>query len=416
METRVSSSTKSKRALCDDIERCAKCGQCRTVCPVFAENNVEMMVARGRISLAQAVVEGRARYTRRMEEYIQSCLKCLRCAAMCPSGVPYERILQEVRFAMGRDLGISPLAKTVFRHVLPRRWLFDWCIRTAGVLQSLAPVKRQSQMRHLPLFFAGRRWVPSLARRSALTRLRRVPPVDHPRLRVALFLGCLINYVYPEVAEATVSVLQRLGVEVIVPSQQLCCGTPVLSFGDKEAARHLAEMNARALLASSPDYIVTACASCGKTLKSDYEWLLPDHGEALAKKVLDISELLDRLPVQGARPLERKVTYHDPCHLRWGQNVVAPPRKLLGQCAQYVEMPEAERCCGGGGSFSLFHYDLATRIAAKKLDSIRASSAEVVATNCPGCILHISDRVTAAGMKIPVVHTIQVIEEAMRKG
>jgi glycolate oxidase iron-sulfur subunit len=240
--------------------------------------------------------------------------------------------------------------------------------------------------------------------------------VERPKLRVALFLGCLINYVYPEIAEATVAVLGRLGVEVVIPQGQVCCGTPVLSFGDEQAARRLATMNTEALLVSGADHIVTACASCGKTLKSDYEWLVPDQGAALAKKVLDVSELLDRIPVQGARPIERRVTYHDPCHLRWGQNVVAPPRKLLGQYAQYVEMPEAERCCGGGGSFSLFHYDLATRIAAKKLDSIAASGAEVVATNCPGCILHISDRVTAAGMKIPVVHSIQIVEEAMRKG
>ena len=416
METKVSSSTKNTPALCDDIERCAKCGQCRTVCPVFAETNVEQMVARGRISLAQAAIEGRAPYTRRMEEYIQSCIKCLRCTAMCPSGVPYERILQEIRFAMGRDLGISPLAKAIFRYVLPHRRLFDWSITMARVFQSLAPVKREGQMRHLPLFFAGRRWVPSLARRSALKQLRNPRKVEHPKLRVALFLGCLINYVYPEIAEATVNVLQRLGVEVIIPQGQVCCGTPVLSFGDERAAQRLARLNTQALLASNPDYIVTACASCGKTLKSDYEGLVPKEGAVLSKKVLDVSECLDRLSLAVAAPLGRKVTYHDPCHLRWGQNVVREPRKLLEQCADYVEMPEAERCCGGGGSFSLFHYDLATKIAAKKLDSIAASGAEVIATNCPGCILHIADRLTAAGMRKPVVHTIQIIEEAMGKG
>ena len=411
-----------KDALQDDIERCAKCGQCRTVCPVFAETNVEMMVARGRISLAQAAVEGRTKYTRRMEDYIQSCLKCLRCAAMCPSGVPYERILQEVRFAMGRELGISPVAKAIFRYVLPHRGLFDLAMKAARIGQWLVPGRRQGHMRHLPLFFAGRRWVPAVAKGSALKRLRHLStPPEHGNggrqgPRVVLFLGCLINYVYPEIAEATVRVLERLGAEVIVPRDQVCCGTPVLSFGDGTAARNLAERNVRSLLASNPDYIVTACASCGKTLKSDYESLLGADGGRLSKKVLDVSELLSVLSLPDGPRLPHKVTYHDPCHLRWGQKVIAQPRKLLGRFSTYVEMSEAERCCGGGGSFSLFHYDLAMKIADQKLDSIAASGAEIVATNCPGCILHISDRLAARTSNIRVLHTIQVIEAAMQAG
>jgi glycolate oxidase iron-sulfur subunit len=180
-------------------------------------------------------------------------------------------------------------------------------------------------MRHLPLFFAGRRWVPSLAGRSALKRLENLRNVEqgnyvdrpgrpaglkagyagpadrqipYPELRVALFLGCLINYVYPEIAEATVNVLGRLGVEVVIPQGQVCCGTPVLSFGDEQAARRLATMNTEALLGSGADHIVTACASCGRTLKSDYGTLVPKQGEVLSKKVLDVSELLDRLPAR----------------------------------------------------------------------------------------------------------------------
>jgi glycolate oxidase iron-sulfur subunit len=399
----------------EDIERCAKCGQCRTVCPVFLETNVEMMVARGRISLAQAVLEGRAAYSRRMEEYIQSCLKCLRCGANCPSGVPYERILQEVRLAMGRDLGVPLLARLIFRLILPHRWVFDLAIRSARIGQWLVPLKREGHMRHLPLFFAGRRWVPSLASRSALRRLRDLQPLPQPKLRVTLFLGCLINYVYPEIADATVSVLRRLGVEVIVPRGQGCCSTPVLSFGDEASARKLAERNLGELLAASPDYIVTACASCGKTLRSEYERLGVVGAEAFGPKVLDISELLDKVSLPALRPLRRKVTYHDPCHLRWGQGVIKQPRALLEQSAAYVEMSEAERCCGGGGSFSLFHYDLAVKIASHKVQAIAESGAETVATNCPGCILHISDRLTAEGRRVPVVHTIQVVEEAMRQ-
>jgi glycolate oxidase iron-sulfur subunit len=266
-------------------------------------------------------------------------------------------------------------------------------------------------MRHLPLFFMGQRWIPDLARRTALQRLARPKRIEKPVMRVAYFVGCLINHVYPEIAESVVRVLNRLNVEVVVPREQVCCGAPVASFGDEAAARRLARMNAKALWQDGLDAVVTACASCGRRLKAEYANLLADAWPAA--KVFDVSEFILKFAQPDLARVRRRATYHDPCHLLWGQGIGEAPRELLRRSCEYVEMTAANRCCGGGGTFSLFHYDLAIQIAEHKMAGIRTSAADVVATGCPGCQLQLADRMAAAGMDVKVAHTIQVVEEAL---
>ena len=396
-----------------EIAQCAKCGKCRSVCPIFLETGAETMVARGRIALAEAVLEGQAQFTGRFEEYINTCLKCLRCESLCPSGVNYHVILDEMRKAMARTQGVSPIARLVFRLLLPHRWLYDMALFGASIGQHLVPLRRRGSMRHLPLFFMGRRWIPRLARRTALYGLGRTRRLRNPRMRVGFFVGCLINYVYPEIAESVVRVLNRFNIEVVVPRHQVCCGAPVLSFGDEPQARVLARRNLRALDRSDLDYVVTACASGGHTLKSDYPDLLGEEWSEVGSKVLDIMEFIDRFVRIDTDRLPTRVTYHDPCHLRWGQDVVDAPRSVLQQAAHFVEMREAERCCGGAGAFSLFHYDMSIRIADHKLESIREAEADTVATGCPGCILQIADRAADRGVAARIVHPIQILDEAL---
>lgn len=399
--------------LAREVAQCAKCGKCRSVCPVFLETGGETMVARGRIALAEALLEGRARFTGRFEEYINTCLKCLRCESLCPSGVHYHAILDEVRRAMAREQGVSPLARAIFRLMLPHRWLFDFGIVSASIGQHFAPLPRRGQMRHLPLFFMGRRWIPALATHSALALFNGVRRLPKPKMRVGLYLGCLINYVYPQIAGSLIRVLNAVGVEVVTPRRQVCCGAPVLSFGDEPAAKVLAKRNVSVFDRKDLDSIVVACASCGRTLRSEYPELLGDESAPLSAKVLDISEFLARFAEIEVKPLATDVTYHDPCHLRWGQGVIEPPRSLLRRASRFVEMREPERCCGGGGAFSLFHYDLSIRIAEHKIQSVRDTGAQTVAAGCPGCILQIADRAADAGMKVRVVHPIQILDEAL---
>ena len=397
-----------------EIARCAKCGKCRSVCPIFLEMGDESAVARGRITLAEAVLKGQIDLSRKVKAYMWMCLKCLRCTAMCPSGVAYEKILQGMRDEIAKRRGVPWLARAIFRFVLPKRRRFDKLIRLAALSQRILPRAREGMLRHLPLMFMGRQSVPALADKSALEMLEGHQPRGG-RPRVGLFLGCLTNYIYPQIATSLIKVFDKAGYDVVIPREQVCCGTPVVCFGDVRSARRLAEINVRAF--ADCEAVVTGCASCGRTLKCDYEGLLGQEGKAFSARMFAAVEFLakegaiGKLAQSGDGGEPKTVTYHDPCHLNWGQGIVEPPRDIIKTCAQLVEMAEPERCCGGAGAFSLFHYDYASKIAAHKVEAIRNTGAEVVATSCPGCMLHIADRLDAEGMPTQVKHTLEVVAE-----
>jgi len=397
-----------------EMDRCAKCGQCRSICPVFIETGDEAGVARGRISLAEALLEGRVGYSERFQESLSKCLDCLRCDADCPSGVAHELIIQAVRQGMARDTGQPWLSRFALRHLLPHPRLFETALHVGAKLQRLLPEKQLPPARHLPLFLARGARIPRLAPKTARRQFREMPPRKQPskpsKGRVAIFTGCLINAAYPEVAADLAAVLEQIGYEPVLPQGQTCCGAPLMNFGEAAAARRVAEVNRRALADSGAEIVLTPCAACGHMLKSTYPTLLSPDWTGGKFRVLDALEFLAGAELGPLAPLAKKVTYHDPCQLRWGQKIAQQPRDLLRRCASYVEMPGAERCCGGGGAFSLFHPDIAGKIADRKVRSIRESGAEVVATACPGCMLLLSARLPE-----PPLHVIQIMRQAMSR-
>lgn len=397
-----------------EIARCARCGKCRAVCPTFLVSGDEARVARGRINLAEALFKGDAALTPYAREVLTSCYGCLKCVEACPAGVNVDLVMQGARERAAREGGIPLLARWMFRRVLPRRRLYDAVIRLARLAQRLTRRSGRPPLRHLPLLYGGRRHVPLLARRPAL---RMLPEMDKGRgeLKVSLFLGCLLNYVYPEVAASIMRILTLHGVDVIVPKGQLCCGAPVLAGGDMEAARVLAERNVRCLEADKVDAVVFGCASCALAMQRYYPRLLPGM-DRFAAKVMDISEFIHSRLGYSNLPIEETTTYHDPCHLRWGRGVGEPPREILRRSSRYIEMDRAGDCCGLGGSFSLSHYGISCALGAAKVEAIRASGAGIVATACPGCMLQLEDQLARQGVKTPVMHVAQVYEMSYLRG
>jgi glycolate oxidase iron-sulfur subunit len=395
-----------------EMERCAKCGQCRSVCPVFIETGDEAGVARGRISLAEALLDGRIGYAKRLQESFTKCLDCLRCDSDCPSGVAHELVLQAVRQGIARDIGAPWLARFALRHLLPRPRLFEMALRLVAGIRGPGPESQRPPVRHLPLFLAPGARIPQLAAKSARRQFREMSAEktssQSSKGRVAIFTGCLINAVYPEVATDLAVVLDRIGYEPVLPQAQTCCSAPLLNFGEVATARRVAEVNRRALAESGAETVLTPCAACGHTLKSTYSRLLSPDWTGGKFRILDATEFLARAELGQLAPLAKRVAYHDPCQLRWGQKITEQPRDLLQRCARYVEMPGAERCCGGGGAFSLFHPEIAAKIIERKVRSVRESGAEVVATACPGCMLLLS-----AHLPEPPLHVIQVLRRAM---
>jgi Fe-S oxidoreductase len=242
---------------------------------------------------------------------------------------------------------------------------------------------------------------------------------------VAFFAGCLNDFVYPELGQDLVKVLNHLDVTVSFPQEQNCCGVPALYSGDRETATALAEQNVAALLADGPDFVVTSCPTCTMALQRDFVDLLRDHprwaekAERLAAITIDISrfivEQLDGGQALAGLTLPEKVTYHDSCHLKRGAGVWREPRQLLaGTGHELVEMAHADRCCGFGGSYSFTsHPDIARRILNDKVADIDRSGATCVAMDCPGCLMQIHGGLDKQGKPVRAAHTIQLLAEAL---
>jgi glycolate oxidase iron-sulfur subunit len=236
---------------------------------------------------------------------------------------------------------------------------------------------------------------------------------------VAFFTGCGINYLYPAVGEALLRALKFLGVTVVIPKDQGCCGLPAVSAGAGETVETLAAQNLKALSARPVDWIVTACASCHAGLGKVYGDLGDDY-RALGAKVQDIFVFLashglpEKLAALPAAAKKVKVTYHDPCHLRT-QGITKEPRQILKALPQvdFVEMEGAGTCCGLGGTYSVYHYETSKQIGAKKAAQIAASGAELVATDCPGCIMQLQDSINHAKGRQRAVHILELLNQVL---
>jgi glycolate oxidase iron-sulfur subunit len=240
--------------------------------------------------------------------------------------------------------------------------------------------------------------------------------VEH---KVAYFNSCGFNFALPHVAEATVRVLVRANCAVEVRKNN-CCGLPPWSYGDIEAARDLARANLRAFDGADAEAIITDCGSCSSFLK-DYASLLADDPEykeraaAFSAKVKDVSEYLTSIGTQVPRgEVNAVVTYHDPCHLSRPGKINAQPRGLIRgvKGVTFKELPEADWCCGGAGTYNIAHYDQSMQVLDRKMGNVEKTGASVLVTSCPACILQLSHGVRRKGLKVEVLHVSQLLERA----
>jgi glycolate oxidase iron-sulfur subunit len=244
------------------------------------------------------------------------------------------------------------------------------------------------------------------------------PSIGPKRARVALFLGCVGDAMFPETTAATVRVLQQNGCEVVVPRGQVCCGAIHYHSGVEGPAFDFARQNLKTFQPDEFDAIIVNAAGCGAMLR-DYDHLLPeaDHAAAIrfVAKVRDISEYLVNLgPITPRNPLPMKVTYHDACHLCHAQQVRAQPRQLLKLIPglELVPLEESELCCGAAGTYNLTQPEMSERLGQRKMDRIAATGAEMVVTGNVGCILQIARQVKERGSAVTVAHPVDLLAQA----
>ncbi|MFH1421445.1 MAG: (Fe-S)-binding protein [Planctomycetota bacterium] len=390
----------------NDLSRCVKCGQCKTVCPVYRVTHKEQFLARGKLSLCLALAQKKVAPSCELRAILDSCMKCYQCVANCPTGIhPVHLILQTRQYLRGGGIK-SALTRFLMRTIIPHRQRYNLFMKLARISQKILPRKGQ-QLRHIPFIFENKMTVPEISQEPALETLPEI--TGKSKKKIGLFLGCLINYVYPEIALYVVKILTSLGYEVVIPKKQACCGIPALYLNDRIAACKLYRHNVAAFRRFNLDAVVTACASCGTALKEEYALMDKNNKQALGAKVFDISEFLSNKMFHIKTGQEReKITYHDPCHLRFSQGIWKEPRKIVTQIADISEAAESWRCCGGGGTFSVFYRNLSQEIGKLKCETLLETDAKTIITACPGCILQL--RATLSG-NVPVKHIVEFLWE-----
>ena len=404
----------------EDINRCFRCGLCRSVCPSFEESGLEYSSPRGRVQFARAALEGRITLDRVFQEKILDCLNCMKCGEICPSGVRTDRIVLAARAELVKRGKLDLIKKAVFNSVIKKPFFMrlsalagslgqKWFYEPDGMLEELLPKFIGMEDKKFPAF----------ASRPAVSRWPEINPTLYGKkiMRVGYFIGCATNLLFTDIADATIRVLTTNRIEVIIPRGQVCCGMPVYSSGDFTNAKQLAEKNLRVFSGLDIDCIVTDCASCSDALKHDVKELLDvkpfdvpvyDLNEFLVN-VIDINRDFAELPI--------KITYHDPCHLKRGQDIYREPRELLTMIPEvdFIEMKDADMCCGGAGTFSFTHHELSRKIGSRKSENIRNTGAQYVATPCPACKIQIDDILNHEGIDIKTIHPVELLDMSYRK-
>ena len=402
------------------LRACVHCGFCTATCPTYVLLGDELDSPRGRIYLIKDMLENDRPATPEVVKHIDRCLSCLACMTTCPSGVHYIHLVDHARAHVEKTY-TRPLAdrllRAVLAKVLPNPAWFRPALLLGWLAKPLAPVFEAIGLAPVASMLR-------LARRPGRSSLgqQRVFPAEGSRKgRVAMLSGCANDVLDPAINAATVRVLTRHGIEVVIPQGEGCCGSLVHHMGHEDEALARARANVDAWMAEIEgeglDAIVINASGCGTTVK-DYGFMLRTDAAYATKAVrvsalaCDICEYLATLPLsepsrQGSRQGLR-VAYHAACSLQHGQRIVRQPKDLLSKTGFVVkDVPEGHLCCGSAGTYNIVHADIARRLRDRKIAWIEQLAPDVIAAGNIGCMAQI-----ATGTAIPVVHPVELLDWA----
>jgi glycolate oxidase iron-sulfur subunit len=369
------------------IADCVHCGFCLPTCPTYALWHEEMDSPRGRIHLMAALEDGSIELTDTVAEHFDRCLGCMACVTSCPSGVQYDRLIEQARVEVEerhRRSVSERLLRAAMFAVLPHRRR----LRAALALRRLPAPGPLGTLKRLAPPWSSPAWPPVHL------------PGDGPR--VALVAGCVQSVVFGDVNAATARVLAAEGFDVHVPRAQHCCGALHAHAG--RLAEGVARARALTTALDGYDHIVTNAAGCGSHLK--------DHG---VENVVDVSELLGA-PRAQRHPLAISVAFQDSCHLRHAQRIVSEPRAMLDSIPDLtrIEPPEQDLCCGSAGIYNLVQPAAAGELGIRKAAAVRETGADAYASANPGCLVQVSAALRRAGRPLPAFHPVELLDASIR--
>ena len=412
------------------------CGMCLPACPTYTETLRERSSPRGRIALMRAIADGQLEVGRTFAEEMYFCLGCLACQTACPAGVDYATLFEHARGEIER-VGVLDrpqrravrglLLRGVFTSARRLRWLgrllywyqrsgVEALVRASPVLRLLPRTLRELE----PLTpRASRHTTRALFDKHYCHRQPR-----EPRYRVALLSGCVQDMAFSSINADTICVLQANGCQVVLPPAQQCCGSLHGHNGELESARGLARANIVAFGAEELDAVIVNAGGCGShmqhyghLLAADPQWA--GRAAAWSAKVRDIHQFLVeigfRAPTGRPEP-DRRVTYHESCHLKHGQQVSQAPRQILKAIPglELVELTEADWCCGSAGIYNITQPEMSMKLLDRKMGHIRDTQAQAVSVGNPGCAIQLELGARRQGVDLEVVHPVALLAQAYR--
>jgi iron-sulfur cluster protein len=419
--TEMAADPKFKQAL-----QCIRCASCLNVCPVYrlVGGHVFGHIYTGGIG---TILTAWFNELKKSEDIQSLCIGCGKCKEVCPGKIDIPELILEVRRRLATDQGLPFIQKTAL-SLINNRKVFHQMLRAAYLAQK--PFVKEGFIRHMPMFLSG------------LSEYRSLPPIAPVAFRdvfkkikqpksttkAAFFTGCAIEFVFPNIGESVIRVLNKAGIEVVSPEDQSCCGIPHWGSGAFDMAAVAAANNIKPLLADGVKYIIVACATCATALKKEWPHVLQEAkmdalvplAEQVAAKTVMFSELVNTLikekkltPKDGAKL--QKLTYHDSCHAVRHCGIAKEPREALTAAGyELKEMFECDTCCGMGGSYTVKRPEISMQMLKRKLKNIEDTGADFVSAECPGCLIQLAGGLDKSGSKIKAKHIAELLEDNLK--
>ncbi|HEY6307735.1 MAG TPA: heterodisulfide reductase-related iron-sulfur binding cluster [Candidatus Angelobacter sp.] len=410
----------------DLLRTCVHCGLCLNHCPTYKVLGMEMDSPRGRIYQVLQVNDGKMEMSEAFVSHIDRCLGCLACEPACPSGVKYGHIVERARAQIETHYRRPWLAR-VLRNLFFSKIIVNF--RLLGFMARLMRFYQRSGLQTLlrktgllKLFGVADldRVAPEIDQEFFFGEIGKVfPAVGERRGQVAFLAGCINNVAFSHLNRATINVLTQNGIEVHVPAGQGCCGALHAHAGLRDESRKLARTNIDIFLSGAYDAVVTNAAGCGSHLK-EYDDLLEHDPEYAGRarefkaKARDVTEYLSGVGLRPPRKkIAQKVAYQDPCHLANAQRIRTQPRELLAAIGcQLVELPHSDQCCGSAGVYNVAQNELSMKILEAKMDDVASVRSDMIATANVGCMIQLRAGTAQRGLKLPVKHVVELLDEA----
>ena len=391
----------------EDIYKCSGCGLCQSVCPVYKILKKESAVSRGKFKLLNAIVNKDIKFSKKTLEFMDMCLHCQACSEFCPSGIDAQKIIETAQYDM-LGCGIFNFPKIAVAQIFSRKIylnlikFFIRVLRITKVLDILCCFNFK-KIKLLQAFLKIN--IPKIRQKSDKTKT----------IRALYFKGCINNYINPSVQNAVEKVLDKTEVEVI-EAPFYCCGLPMKSAGDFESFIEVAKKNIDAISDIEFDYLIFDCASCKSTFLSYVQFLQDEYKEKaqnIVLKAIGIYELLKIIDYKPSKKLSKiNVTCHYPCHTRFSNDkkIMAGLIKKIPN-VEFVQMQDADSCCGAAGSFMFAQSSLSKQISAKKAENIIETDAQVVLTACPACFLGLKQGLLEKNNNTQVMQLVEFLAQ-----